>query len=369
MRVALEIIAFTAAALLVAATLLSAIRTVVLPRAAQGLVPRMAVRVVRRILAIRARRLVAYNDRDRIMAMLGPMALVFMLLSWLTILALSYAVMFFCLGRWSAAGAIRLSGSSLVTLGTVSDSRFWPSLLGDTEAGTGLLLVALFIAYFPSIYGAFTRREAGVTLLEVRAGSPPQPTTMLIRYHVIEGRLRELTELWRSWEAWFADVEESHSTFLILSYFRSPVPERSWITAAGVILDGAAFWMACIEHPNDPDAQLTIRAGYLALRRIANGFGIIYDASPAPDDPISITRHEWDEAMDELEAAGVPLVADRDQAWRDWAGWRVNYDTVLLRIARGIEAPPVPWVSDRSPIDLSGRGGRIATAWQRVRRR
>jgi hypothetical protein len=70
--------------------------------------------------------------------------------------------------------------------------------------------------------------------------------------------------------------------------------------------------------------------------------------------------------MAQLEAAGVPLVPDRDQAWLDWRGWRVNYDTVLLGLARRVEAPLVPWISDRSPIWISSRrDGRIAILWQR----
>jgi hypothetical protein len=293
-----------------------------------------------------------------------------MLLSWLAIIFAAYAVMYFCLGRYSVGGAIRYSGSSLVTLGTTADPRFWPSVLSYSEAGLGLLLVALFITYFPSIYAAFTRRERGVTLLQTRAGNPPEPTKMLIRYHVIEGRLHELTELWQTWETWFVDVEESHSTFPILAFFRSPVPDRSWVTAAGVVLDGASFWLACIEHAKDPTAQLTLRSGYLALRRVADGFGIAYDPDPDPGAPISITRHEWDEAVTELERAGVPLVADREQAWRDWSGWRVNYDTVLLELARAVEAPIVPWVSDRSPIWAGSRpGARRSIGWRRWRRR
>ena len=31
-----------------------------------------------------------------------------------------------------------------------------------------------------------------------------------------------------------------------------------------------------------------------------------------------------------LEEAGLPIKADREQAWMDFAGWRVNYDRVLL---------------------------------------
>ena len=121
------------------------------------------------------------------------------------------------------------------------------------------------------------------------------------------------------------------------------------------MLDGASFWAGAIEHPKDPDVQLCIRAGFLALRRIADVFNVPYDPDPAPDDPISVSRQEWDEAMDEMAAAGVPLVADREQAWEAWRGWRVNYDTVLLNLARLVEAPPTPWVSDRSPVMVSAR--------------
>ena len=49
-----------------------------------------------------------------------------------------------------------------------------------------------------------------------------------------------------------------------------------------------------------------------------------------------------------LEEAGVPLKADRDQAWRDFAGWRVNYDTVLLGLTVLTDAPQAPWSTDRA---------------------
>ena len=41
------------------------------------------------------------------------------------------------------------------------------------EAVIGLGLVSLMISYLPTIYGAFSRREALVGMLEVRAGLPP----------------------------------------------------------------------------------------------------------------------------------------------------------------------------------------------------
>ena len=55
----------------------------------------------------------------------------------------------------------------------------------------------------------------------------------------------------------------------------------------------------------------------------------------------------------------MPLKADRDQAWRDFAGWRVNYDSVLVPLAGLVMAPYAPWSSDRS---LSGS---LQPRWRR----
>jgi len=351
---ALHTLAFAGGLVVVVGTLLSAIKATILPRGAHSQITRTTSRAVRVIFRLWSGRSTSYEGRDRIMAMLGPISLLVLLATWLILMIGGYTLIYLAITGRSLTESIELSGASIFTLGTTADSRFAPSLLTYSEAGLGLLLVTLLITYLPSIYGAFSRRENGVALLQVRAGDPPRAATMLIRFHRIEQARYRLTELWRQWEAWFADIEETHTTFPILAFFRSPQPERSWITSAGALLDGAGFWAAAIEHPKDADVQLCIRAGTLALRRIADTFSVPYDSDPSPGDPISVSRQEWDEAMAEMEAAGMPLIEDRDQAWRDWKGWRVNYDTVLLRLARLVEAPPTPWVSDRSPVPVTG---------------
>ena len=95
----------------------------------------------------------------------------------------------------------------------------------------------------------------------------------------------------------------------MLTFFRSPNPHRSWVTAAGAVLDAAALAQSTLAVPWSPQAGLCIRAGYLALREIADYFDIPYDSEPAPDDPISIAREEFDEAYERLGAAGVPVRA------------------------------------------------------------
>ena len=365
MQAVLDTLAFAGGLALVVGTLLSAVRATILPRGVQSRIAQGSTNAVRAIFRLRVGRSATYERRDRVMAMLGPIALLVLLASWLILIMTGYTLMYLAITDRSLTQAIELSGSSIFTLGTTSDRHLAALLLSYSEAALGLLLVALLITFLPSIYGAFSRRESGVALLQVRAGNPPTAATMLIRYHRIEESQYRLTELWRQWEAWFADIEETHTTFPILAFFRSPQPERSWITMAGALLDGASFWAAAIEHPRDPDVQLCIRAGYLALRRIADIFKVGYDGDPSAGDPITVSRQEWDEAMEEMAAAGVPLLADRDQAWQDWKGWRVNYDTVLLNVARLVEAPPAPWVSDRSPLPVRAAASPHPSRWSR----
>jgi hypothetical protein len=63
----------------------------------------------------------------------------------------------------------------------------------------------------------------------------------------------------------------------------------------------------------------------------------------------------------EAAVDGVPLKADLEQAWRDFAGWRVNYDRVLLPLAALTMAPYAPWSSDRSMIERNRRRSRSGT--------
>ena len=376
-----DVILLLAGIAIVIGTVGSAVRSTILPRGVPVRVSRLVNLSLRAVFRLRAGRSPSYQRRDRIMASFGPVALLALLSVWMLMLFTAFVLMYLAVATPSITTAIELSGSSLFTLGTTSSRHLGADVLTYAEAGLGLLLLTLLITYLPSIYTAFSRRENGVNLLSVRAGDPPKATTMLIRYHRIEDANYRLSSLWQTWEGWFADVEESHTSFSILAFFRSPQPEQSWVTAAGTLLDAASLWVAVVDHPNDPDAQLCIRAGFLALQRIAAFFSIPFDATPAPGDPITISRAEWDQAVAEMAEAGMPLVDDLDAGWKAYRGWRVNYDTVLLNLARLVEAPPAPWVSDRSPLrgnqtwtlrralTSAGRGGTNGTTRRRRSRR
>jgi hypothetical protein len=347
----LKVVLFAGGVVVAAGTVLSAVRTTVLPRGVQSRLNTQVFSALRVVFRLLSGRSPTYERRDRIMAMYGPIGLLLMLTTWLVLIIAAFTIMFWAAGVHPWRIALQFSGSSIFTLGTTTWKSLGPNLLSYTEAGFGLLLLTLLITYLPVLYTSFQRRETNVTLLQVRAGSPPSAVNLLIRYHRIE-KFDELGELWRQWELWFADIAESHISFPVLAYFRSPQPDKSWVTAGGTVLDAASLWASTVEHPRDPDAQLLIRAGYIALRQIAEFYSVPFDRNPQPTDPISISRYEFDEACRMLAEAGVPLKQDLDAAWEAFAGWRVNYDTPLLNLARLTEAPLAPWTSDRSPLQI-----------------
>ncbi|HEV7128591.1 MAG TPA: hypothetical protein VGN32_14270 [Ktedonobacterales bacterium] len=344
-----KVVVFALGVGLVAETLFSAIRTFVLPRSVYDRIARAVFLAMRRVFDLLLVGRGDYRARDQVMALYAPVSLLALDATWLALVELGYVGMYWALGARSWSAAFTLSGSSLLTLGFATDPGVAGSLLVFSEAMIGLTLVALLIAYLPTIYTSFSRREAMVTLLEVRAGSPPSPIAMLERFHRIAG-LEQLHQMWLAWETWFADVEETHTSLAVLTFFRSPRSDRSWITAAGTILDAAALAASTLDVPRDAQADLCIRAGFIALRHIADVYQFTYDLTPQPGDPISITRAEFDAAYEHMAQAGLPLKPDREQAWRAFAGWRVNYDRVLLALASLLMAPPgAMWSSDRMP--------------------
>ena len=338
------------AMVVVAATAMSALRTFVLPRAANTFLSRLVFVTIRRAFDRVVRRLDTYERQDAVMAMFAPVGLLLLPVAWLALVFAAYGLAYWAIDPGAGlTAAIDESGSTLFTLGFRAPGDFPARLLGFTEAGLGLTLIALLITYLPSIYAAFSKREAAVQKLDVRAGTPPSPVAMITRFHRI-GWLQELDDLFMAWEDWFVELGETHTSLAALVFFRSPRADQSWVTASGCVLDTAAITSSTLDLGHrTPYADLCLRAGFLSLRHIADDLQIPYDADPAPGDPISITKDEYLDAYHQLAAAGVPLKADPDRCWLDYAGWRVNYDTVLLRLAAVTMAPMSPWSSDRSP--------------------
>jgi hypothetical protein len=242
LTIAAHALAFLLGLAIIVGTLVSAVRTFVVPRSISDWLTRRVFLTMRRIFDTVVLPIRTYRGRDRIMAFYAPVGLLVLPVVWLILISLAYTAIYWSLGDGGWIQAFTISGSSLLTLGYAAPHDLLSTVLVFSEATIGLALIALFIAYLPTIYGAFSRREAAVTALEIRAGSPPSAVEMIKRFYRIHG-FDHFGEVWNTWEEWFVELEETHTSLAVLPFFRSPRPERSWVTAAGTVLDTAALML------------------------------------------------------------------------------------------------------------------------------
>jgi hypothetical protein len=326
----------------------SVLFTLVVPR---GIPSRLSVfvgrKVVRRLFVFVADRFERYEVQDRVLALSGPISLLALFVVWLLGFLLAYTLLLWPLNGHSFATAAREAGSSVFTLGFSVDTHSAATLMLDfAAAATGLLVVALEIAYLPTIYAAFNRREALVTLLQSRAGVPAWGPEILARHHLV-GLTGNLPLFYREWEYWAADVAESHSNYSVLVSFRSPHPLRSWVLAVLAVLDAAALQLSLNPESAPTDARLCLRMGFVALRDIAAVVGIPFDPDPRPDGPLVLTYEEFLEGVQRLEEVRMPMERSPEEAWPHFRGWRVNYESISFALAHFTNAVPGPWSGPR----------------------
>jgi hypothetical protein len=362
---------------LVALTLRSAVKTFVVPRGRHEIISGIVLEIVSAVFGPfihhRTPGLSRLVSRSNALSLLAPFSLLAFYAAWLILTWLGFALIFYGLGAEDFTAALRLSGSSLFTLGFSEPPSGGITGAVLAEAGIGLFLVALLIGYFPTIYGAFQRREVEVSLLEERAGVAGSGVSLIEHYQEM-GDWSAVDALWGQYETWFADIGESHIAIEILPFYRSVSDDRSWVNAACVILDAAALRVSLVDSPAPAGARLVCRAGARSLWGIATSLGLDAGprpaASPAGDDPrtgpdarpVTVTREQFDAARATLGKAGVPVVADAgaDAAWATFRHFRALYDRPVTLLAAVTFSPPSPWIERiRSPrVRYLGRAGR-----------
>ncbi len=343
---AMRLIYTLAGLLLLLTTIGSILRTLVVPR---GLYSALVTRLwagLRTMLRLGAAPFGTYRAHDRAQTWLAPLVLVGMLGVWLGAMLLSYTLLMHGSSELPWAVSFREAGSSLFTLGFASGDRLHLSALDFLAAASGPLVIALQIAYLPTLYAAYNRREVEVTLLQTRAGEPAWGPELLARQSLVDTETA-LPQLYRDWERLAADIGESHSNYPVLLAFRSPQAHRSWVVGLLAVLDAAALHLAVSPRSAPPEARLVLRAGFTALRDIARSLRIDFDPDPHPESPIRLTFTEFDAAVAMVAAAGFPKERTSVEAWPHFQGWRVNYEALAYELARRGDAVPALWTGPR----------------------
>jgi hypothetical protein len=192
------------------------------------------------------------------------------------------------------------------------------------------------------LYQAFNRREVGILLLDARAGSPPSGPELIRRAGGF-GVRHSLPRLFREWEQWAADVLESHLSYPLLAFFRSPHDNTSWVTSLGAVLDAATLVISTVDDAAcSEDAEMLYATGTHAIEDLFYYFRL-------PERPGLIERAEFDRVLADLRDAGVPLKSP-DDAWRSFGELRAAYGGRLNALAARMTVPAALWIGDRSTV-------------------
>ena len=345
-------VAAVAGALLVLTAWASAVGTLIVPRSVSSWLTRWVDRIVNGAFRLLAGAIADYRRRDRVLAAQSATILLAQVAAWLGASFIGFWLLLWPFEAGGLGSAFSAAGSALFTLGFAVPAGGAPSAIVTAAGATGLVIVTLQIAYLPTLYAAFNRRETEVALLNARAGVPSWGPELLARTHYALGSgastIDTLPDLYSRWEVWAADVAESHTTYLPLVRFRSPRPLSSWVTALLAVLDSAALLLSLSPKaaPTVP-ARLCLRAGFLCFTQIAQAMGIEVPAEPDPAAGISLTYQEFLDAIDRMREVDFPIERDPSQAWPDFVGWRVNYERAAYAVAADIHAVRALWSGER----------------------
>ncbi len=353
----MEILAAIAGVVLIIGILIDSFESIVLPR-----------RVSRRFRLSRffymvtwlqwsaiARKMRPGNRREYYLSYFGPLSLILLLVFWVAILVVAVALLQWGLDspmnapeKQATFGTyLYMSGTTFFTLGfgDVTPLTGLGRFLAVAEAGMGFLFLALIIGYVPVIYQAFSRREAEITLLDARAGSPPSASELL-RRHYRDQHTEELIQFLRDWERWGSELLESHLSYPVLTYYRSQHERQSWLGALTTILDTCALLLVGLEGISTP----TIRFTFAIARHAAVDLAQIYGTPPMDSKLNRLSSDDFVRMRDALAEVGLRLRHEEDAEKRLYEMRRM-YEPFVNALADHLLLNLPPWIPETKTVD------------------
>ena len=178
-------VAAVVGALLVLTAAVSVVGTLIVPRSVSGWLTRWVGVIVDGAFKLITSPIASYRQRDRILAAEAATFLLSQLAAWLLISFVGYTLLVWPFTSGGITSAVTLAGPAV--FGPNDAFGAAERIIGDLAAGTALIIVTLQIAYLPTLYSAFNRREDDVSLLNARAGVPSWGPELLARTHYALG--------------------------------------------------------------------------------------------------------------------------------------------------------------------------------------
>lgn len=337
----IEWLSFAVGLVIVIGTSISVIKTLVVPRRAWSFLPHVVESSVTWLFMTIARRMRSYDLLDRFLGFLGPIVLIFTLLVWLAMFVIGFALMLAPSAR-DFPGALGQSGASTFTLGITGTVAGSGTAISVAASATGLIVIALTIAYLPALYGVVSRRETLARQLGAHVGVQPWGPNVLLQYHGT-GAIDRLPELYSDWDQWANEVADGHTKYPVLNRFRLPRARCHWLVSLVAVLDAAGLDVSLRPSMAAGEARMFLRSATACAHDLAASLRISETL-----DHETVTEAEFAAVVALLTDAGYPVERLSGEAWPVFREWRARYGMASNRILDTIAAPPARWSGSRS---------------------
>jgi hypothetical protein len=303
----------------------------------------------------RLARMLPAQAADTLLGVYGPFGLLLNLVLWVAVMMLGYACLQWAGGSHLALGGKVDFGNDLYfSAGTMAAST--PAGLGAQttfaravqviDAASGLAVIAIVIGYLPSLYQAFSRREATVSQLDARAGSPPSAGRLVVRSTQRDG-WPALNRYLSSWETWVAELMETHLAYPVLAYFRSQHVNQNWLSAMCTVLDTCAFTIAAAPRGTVDAARFTFAIARHAVVDLSYSFHV----EPTPPAADRLPLKDLEELLRQLREVGVEPAAPSAEIHARLQKMRSSYEPYVSALGERLELGLPMWLAPESPTD------------------
>ncbi len=317
----------------------------------------------------------AWRWREGILGSFGPALALVLLAIWLVLLLAGYGLISLGLAtqirpRPGPDTAFYFAGISLLTIGygDYVPVGLAAQIVALIMGASGIGLFGVAVASLFNLYGAFRRREVEVVALEAEAGAPPSGVALL-EACAAAGIVPDLSELFRRWQTWAAEVLDAHLAFPVLAYFRSSHDNDSWIGSLGAVMDAATLVLTTIDCQSSP--MVPEVAGWARMAQFVGGHCIedhVLSFGLPDQRAVGVELEEYRSARLRLSTVGYRLRPE-PEAWEAFQELRSRYAGRIAALANYWAAPPALWISDRSPVRQRSRVYHLASPLRAPRRR
>lgn len=370
------------------------IRSMLMPRPARSRLTHLVSVGTNAIISPVANRHRSYAGRDHTLALIAPVSILLLLLVLVGAYLLGLALALYGAGDSGAGASLYQAGATLLTLGVVGPVNWAQTVIVLLAALIGLTMIAILIGYVLGLNAAYTERETTMAEVGQVAGEPAWGPELICRATMLGPEAGRFGMDVGALRQWVTTIRMTQTVNPLLNHMRSPVPQRNWVITMLALTDAAALDLCVVDRPVDVGSIRLLTEGVIAFdaidaarryraRRVlrvdveAGGVrqavaqiaaqddmrsrvvdAIARDALradaavrenvPANGDP-GIGRADFDEAIERLRKAGLPIRADLDRAWEQFSTVRAAYATQAASLADHLYVVRAPWSGARRP--------------------